>query len=29
MRRFVETEAPLWKAPPADMAEIARLQAGG
>lgn len=29
MRRFVEQEAPLWKAPPADMAEIARLQAGG
>ncbi len=29
MRRFVEAEAPLWKAPPADMAEIARLQSGG
>ena len=29
MRRFVETEAPLWKAPPVDLADIARLQAGG
>ncbi|MFQ3596196.1 MAG: hypothetical protein SNJ63_08785 [Sphingomonadaceae bacterium] len=28
MRRHVETSAPLWRQPPADLAEIRRLQAG-
>lgn len=28
MRKYVEAEAPLWKAPPVNMAEIARLQKG-
>jgi hypothetical protein len=28
IRSYVEKEAPLWKAPPVDMAEIARLQKG-
>lgn len=27
MRHYVETQAPLWRAPPADLAEIRRLQA--
>jgi hypothetical protein len=26
-RRYIETEAPLWRAPPADLADIRRLQA--
>jgi hypothetical protein len=28
MRSFVEEDAPLWRAPPADLGEIRRLQAG-
>ncbi|WP_448582558.1 hypothetical protein [Thermaurantiacus sp.] len=28
MRRYVETQAPLWRQPPADLAEIRKLQAG-
>jgi hypothetical protein len=28
IRSYVEKEAPLWKAPPVDLAEIARLQKG-
>jgi hypothetical protein len=29
MRSFIEAEAPMWKAPPVDLADIRRLQAGG